>query len=305
MKTKLYKIDLAYPFFFAMVISAFICAFALSPWFSVRLNHHNDQNVVSGSNSPVSALQFGEISPGKAAGKANETADALPDLAVLPSPAQACSSQLPDIHISMAVLNLPGEQDEILAAYRDPAIRDQVTAFFSRIIHSPEYAQAVLSNADVFDISPGLAFALCWEESRFNVHAVNRKNANGSTDRGLFQLNDYSFPHLSEKEFFDPRINSHYGLSHLRWCLNTGGSLVAGLAMYNAGTNRVSSGGTPKRTLDYVSSILESKRRIENLFEEHRPIFPELAQVIQEEEPEPEKPALPRKPRLSLLSPAR
>ena len=52
----------------------------------------------------------------------------------------------------------------------------------------------------------------------------------------------------------------------MRWCLNSAGTEVAALAMYNAGHARVHSVGTPKSTLDYVSRILRRQRRIEELF---------------------------------------
>jgi soluble lytic murein transglycosylase-like protein len=112
-----------------------------------------------------------------------------------------------------------------------------------------------------------MAFALCWEESRYTVRAVNRKNSNQSIDRGLFQLNCCSFPDLQEEDFFNPHTNAYYAMAHLRWCLSTGGSEVAALAMYNAGTNRVHTGGTPKKTLDYVSRILDYQQSVEALFQ--------------------------------------
>jgi hypothetical protein len=292
MKKELYKIDLGYPFFFAMVISAFVCAFALFPWLSIRQSHQDGQNAVSQANSQTDELQI----------EADVRPDEIFPETIADSPAPVVL--LPVAQLSLASVVSHKGEDEILKAYRDPLGRDQVTDFFSGILHSPELAQAILTNADIFNIPPGLAFALCWEESRFKVRALNQKNKNGSIDRGLFQLNDYSFPHLSEKEFFDPGINSYYGLSHLRWCLDSGGSLVAGLAMYNAGTNRVTAGSTPKRTLDYVSNILNSKQRIEDVFEEHQPGLPALVLVTQEETAESKESAL-WKPRLSLLSPAR
>jgi hypothetical protein len=43
--------------------------------------------------------------------------------------------------------------------------------------------------------------------------------------------------------------------------------VVAGLAMYNAGTNRVNAGTTPRHTLDHVSRILEFRNGIESLFQ--------------------------------------
>jgi hypothetical protein len=156
--------------------------------------------------------------------------------------------------------------DPILVAYRDPLFRDWVAAFFGDLTGSPELAAVVLANSEAFNISPSLAFALCWEESRYNPRAVNTKNRNQTIDRGLFQLNSASFPDLGEEDFFNPGVNARYGLAHLRWCLDNAGTEVAGLAMYNAGTGRVRSGGTPKNTLDYISRILRQQRIIEDLF---------------------------------------
>jgi soluble lytic murein transglycosylase-like protein len=138
--------------------------------------------------------------------------------------------------------------------------------FFAALTGSVELAAVVLANAEIFSIPPALAFSLCWEESRYNPQAVNRKNQNRSVDRGLFQLNSMSFPDLKDEDFFDPNTNARYGLSHLRWCLDTAGTEVAALAMYNAGVTRVRSSGTPHTTLDYISRILKRQRGIEESF---------------------------------------
>jgi soluble lytic murein transglycosylase-like protein len=165
------------------------------------------------------------------------------------------------------ILESMDKPDRILHYYRNAENRSDVVAFFAALVQSEEIAQSILDNADRFDIPPALAFALCWGESRFNPLAVNRMNRNRTIDRGLFQLNNESFPRLKETDFFDPRINAHYGMAHLRWCLDFGGTEVAGLAMYNAGANRVNAGGTPRHTLDHVSRILEFRRGIESLFQ--------------------------------------
>ncbi|MDR3162148.1 MAG: lytic transglycosylase domain-containing protein [Spirochaetaceae bacterium] len=163
---------------------------------------------------------------------------------------------------------IPSEkrQDIILESYRDPLFRDEVEAFFSSMTRSPQIAMEILNQAEEFDIPPALAFALAWEESQYNPRAVSKKNANGTVDRGLFQLNDRSFPRLSEQEFFDPRTNSYYGMAHLRWCLDTGGSELVALAIYNAGSTRINGDQTPRKTLAYASRILEFKERIEESF---------------------------------------
>jgi hypothetical protein len=205
----------------------------------------------------------------------------------------------------------PSAYDSILESYRNNETREEVVDFFGGIIRSRELAALILAHADAFDISPSLAFALCWKESRFNPRAVNRKNRNESIDRGLFQLNSISFPKLTEEAFFDPQINSYYGMAHLRWCLDTGGSVVAGLAMYNAGTNRVNAGGTPKKTLDYVSGVLMIQAGIEELFAEYQVLTAEpSADTVPALLPEPELEPGPEpwetlRPHLALLSPIR
>jgi hypothetical protein len=160
-----------------------------------------------------------------------------------------------------------GGTDFIRECYQNESFREETVQFFSRVTSSRQVAEVILENAGNFNISPSLAFALCWEESRYNVRAVNWKNLNESVDRGLFQLNCCSFPSLGEQDFFDPGINAYYGMAHLRWCLDSGGSDVSALAIYNAGNKRVNTGGTPKKTLDYISRVLRVQRAIEVLFE--------------------------------------
>ena len=98
-----------------------------------------------------------------------------------------------------------------------------------------------------------------------NPNAVNT-NSNTSIDRGLFQLNSNSFPNLTEADFYNPKTSAKYGLSHLRFCLDTAGNEIAALAMYNAGTKRVRSNGTPQMTLNYVSGIINYRNGLEELF---------------------------------------
>jgi hypothetical protein len=89
-------------------------------------------------------------------------------------------------------------------------------------------------------------------------------------------LNNKSFPRLENHAFFSPDVNARHGMGHLRYCLDTGGTEIAALAMYNAGTGRVSSTGTPKATLDYVSRILENRLKIENRFREREILYLKL-----------------------------
>jgi len=157
--------------------------------------------------------------------------------------------------------------DLIREQYRNPEYREWVILYFTDICANREIAEAILSSADYYNVAPALAFALSWEESRFNPLAINRANQDGSIDRGLFQLNSRTFPDLEAGAFFSIGENTRYGISHLRHCMNSGGSEIAALAMYNAGTGRVSTTGTPKVTLDYINRILANRRKIENHFQ--------------------------------------
>jgi hypothetical protein len=192
--------------------------------------------------------------------------------AAFSSPAMAAFSAVPAGLSSApaggvpAFFEVPERGDPLLTYYDDELSRGRLVAFLRMITGSGELADTILTHARSCRVPLALAFALGWEESRYDPRAVNRRNSNKSVDRGLFQLNSASFPNLTEPDFFDPAINAHYGLSHLRWCLDEGGSEVAGLAMYNAGRGRVRSGATPKLTLDYVSRILENRRKIEEIF---------------------------------------
>ena len=151
--------------------------------------------------------------------------------------------------------------DIALRLYRSAETRDAVVAFYSELTGDRDITEIILKHADQNNISPSLAFALSWEESRFKPTAVNRNAA--SVDRGLFQLNSKAFPDLSEEEMFNPDVNAKNGLSHLRYCIDQSGNEVAALAMYNAGTTAVRNGRTPKRTLDYVSRILSYRENVD------------------------------------------
>jgi hypothetical protein len=167
------------------------------------------------------------------------------------------------------------KNDPVLPYFRNSEYREWVIDFFTSLCSSREIAQAILDNTDEFDVPPALAFALSWEESRFNPRAINRQNRDGSVDRGLFQLNSRSFPDLELAAFFDIKSNARYGVSHLRHCIDSADSEISALAMYNAGTGRVRSQGAPEVTLNYVSRILENRRIIESRFH---------ARLIKEEE---------------------
>lgn len=156
-------------------------------------------------------------------------------------------------------------KDEGLELYRNPDSRSAVEWFYAHVTGKAEVANAILQEAEKNNIPLSLAFSLAYTESRYNVNAVN-KNSNDTVDRGLFQLNSNSFPNLEESDFFDPAVSAKYGMSHLKFCLNTAGNEVSALAMYNAGTGKVRSNKTPQSTLNYVGKIMAYQDTIDRLF---------------------------------------
>ena len=168
--------------------------------------------------------------------------------------------------ISEFVLDTSKKEDQGLKYYRQAESKAAVEWFYARITGSTEIASAVLKEADANDIPLSLAFALAHTESSYKVNAYH-KNTNGTIDRGLFQLNNTSFPKLTETEFYDPAVSAKYGLAHLKFCITTAGNEIAGLAMYNAGTVKVRRNGTPQITLNYISQIEHYKAALEENFE--------------------------------------
>ena len=160
---------------------------------------------------------------------------------------------------------ISSREDEGLSMYRQSESRAAVEWFYTQVTGSREIAVAVLESADEYNVPLALAFSLAHTESNYKVTAKH-VNKNSTIDRGLFQLNSASFPSLSESEFYDPAVSAHYGMSHLRFCLNTAGNEIAALAMYNAGTNKVRNNGTPHQTLNYISEIETYRSLLEETF---------------------------------------
>ncbi|MCH5295009.1 MAG: transglycosylase SLT domain-containing protein [Treponema sp.] len=169
------------------------------------------------------------------------------------------------IDFSEHPVQLASREDVGLMLYRQPQSRPAVEWFYSRITSSREITQAILKSADEFNIPLSLAFSLAHTESDYLPTAMH-VNANGSIDRGLFQLNSNTFTTLTEADFYNPKTSAYYGMSHLRFCLNTAGNEIAALAMYNAGSTKVRRNSTPQTTLNYISKIQNYRNQLEHSF---------------------------------------
>ncbi len=182
------------------------------------------------------------------------------------------SAAFQDYFTEVSLNKLTDKSDNGLTLYRQALSRSAVEWFYAQITGNKNVSQAIITEAEKNDIPLSLAFALAHTESNYNANATN-KNSNTTIDRGLFQLNSNSFPGLSEEDFFDPFVSAKYGMSHLKFCLNTAGNEVSALAMYNAGTNRVRSNKTPQSTLNYVGKILDYQKMLDQLFNDQVAVY--------------------------------
>ena len=173
---------------------------------------------------------------------------------------------LPDFLFTEAFSTNMSVDDLTLSLLRQPETRASVEWFYIDLVNDRDIALAILDAAEEYDIPVSLAFSVAYAESKYKTDARN-VNKNGSIDRGLFQLNNRTFPNLSEKSFYDAKVSAHYGMSHLRFCMDTAGNEVAAIAMYNAGTNKVHNDRTPKTTLDYIYRIQNYRESITRDFE--------------------------------------
>lgn len=139
--------------------------------------------------------------------------------------------------------------------------------FFSFIIGNEDIAAYILKYTKHYNIDSALFFSIIKTESEFNPKAKNYNN-DGSIDRGLCQLNNRTFPELSENDFFNPENNIKLGTKYLKWCLNlSDGNLIKALAYYHAGIGSVSNKNVGEYTLDYINKIMKQKENIDNDFQ--------------------------------------
>ena len=165
---------------------------------------------------------------------------------------------------SRAVLELQPYLDQDypdLALFHAPEFRDKVIDFFIGVARNEEIALLTLYYSDRFSVSPLLAFSVAYYESRFLPRAVNQNPT--SIDRGVFQLNNLSFPHLAEEDFFNIHVNIFHGIRHLEWCISVTDTYEAALGVYNAGLSRIRRGEYPASTLVYIRRVMNHRETLE------------------------------------------
>lgn len=94
--------------------------------------------------------------------------------------------------------------------------------------------------AKMFNISPGLLYAIAQQESSLNPTAIGR-NTNGSYDIGLMQINSRHLPRLrrlgiDKQQLQDPCMSIIVGASILADMMKRYGYTWEAVGAYNAGT---------------------------------------------------------------------
>ena len=125
------------------------------------------------------------------------------------------------------------------------------------------------SAAKHFSVNKTLLVAIAKTESEFNPIAINRSNADGSTDVGLMQINSWWFPTLQKfgiksDQLFEPCSNIYVGLlvmdSVIRaaWILSQNiqqhGNKWKAVGAYNA--------RSPIKQITYVNKVMASAAEI-------------------------------------------
>ena len=97
-----------------------------------------------------------------------------------------------------------------------------------------------------------MAGIIMWQESRGDPNATNH-NKNGSTDYGLMQLNDRSFPNAST---MSPAQNYATGTAYLKQLYSRYGNWTQALEAYNGGALNVDNGTVSYAAQKYASQAI-------------------------------------------------
>lgn len=116
--------------------------------------------------------------------------------------------------------------------------RKNVVEFYQQFVNNKKITQVIIDKCLQYNIPLNIGFALAYEESRFNPYAINANNADGTIDKGLYQLNSIYHP-FSDEQLFNPQFNSDRALSFLREMIDMNDNMTNALYCYNAGYGRI------------------------------------------------------------------
>ena len=144
---------------------------------------------------------------------------------------------------------------------------EKIIEFYTLFTKDARISRQIITDALYFKMPINLAFALCWNESRFYPKAYN-SNKNGTIDRGLFQLNNSGRQNWKIIDFYDIEKNCHEGIQF--WsehCMTKADTIEISFVAYNMGpySDGVKRGYVPEHRETYINDILtyEDKLNVE------------------------------------------
>lgn len=130
----------------------------------------------------------------------------------------------------------------------------ETSSFSYRNLKIGEIRQCFIDAGEKYKIHPNLLWAIAKVESNFNYTAINR-NANGSYDIGIMQINSSWLPVLRKHGLYDDRYiwepcyNIHVGAWILAQCIQRYGYTWEAVGCYNA--------VTPSKRVKYSKKVQE------------------------------------------------
>lgn len=127
-----------------------------------------------------------------------------------------------------------------------------------------KYADMIAENAERNGVPVWIVARMIEWESGWNPRRKSQRNANGSYDYGLMQLNsryldEYSWKYNEGEEIdpYDPETNIRVGVRYLSHLRAHTASWYEALWAYNAGLSRVRAQKMPETTLNYLRFVFQ------------------------------------------------
>lgn len=166
---------------------------------------------------------------------------------------------------SITAISLDDEQiNSLISIYlENEKTAEKIYKFFDRYTNSRRISTSIISNCLQYNVPVSLATSIAWTESKFIPLSINNGNSNGSSDYGLFQVNDVHLSGFSHEEKLNIENNSQIAISFLSDLLKTHNyNLILVIAAYNAGTAGIQD-GIGRSTLLHLSSTVSFKNNFE------------------------------------------
>jgi hypothetical protein len=136
---------------------------------------------------------------------------------------------------------------------------DYVYSYFDKITKDREVSYFILANALEEEVPINISLAVCSVETGFNINAI-RDNGKGSTDLGLYQLNNNCHVEYTKQQLLDLKTNVQIAHKHFSENYKNYGDWLEAVMAYNRG------GLADRLGSKYASAVLEEERRFDLIF---------------------------------------